>query len=468
MMPVPCLAVVSGTIAFLLTTAAAAAQTTSSQPTSMPTTLYSDPAFGFELALPAGWEYDRTRFQTFKDSIGLLRGRGPGGRQALQVLVFRSFPMPPFEDWIIDFGKASAELVNSARVDWETWQLPPRAGAILSYRSRLGAVPLRSHYLCVPFDQNTVWVLVYSASAVDEADEALVRREFDTIAASLRVHYDPQEQERLAPAFERGRALLAEIRAQGAKVRLDEAEHVYEVVIAGRPVGYMSRRISREEYDFSTPGGKHRSFKPGLRLRERFWRFAADGTVRRVRFDAFTSFDRENERVEQQQTQIPAPDATGETPFMRTEQVVRDGDALFVGTSTNRDTALPEPGQPIAVGPVYLDQAWVRLLPGLLLGRNDELHAVAAYNFEARALVSITIKPLGPRPLEGFEQTAYAFEVREGLIGPASLVLCDERGVLLRHEAGEIVITRTTPEKVEREYGAQRDAARRRFQLPDD
>jgi hypothetical protein len=443
-------------------------QTTAPAPTSLPTASYSDPAFGFELQLPAGWEYDRTRFQDFKDSIGLLRGRGLGGRRGLQVVVFRSFPMKPFEDWVVDFGRAVVELTGAPRVRWETWQLPPRAGAVLTYGSKLGAVTTRSHYLCVPFDPNTVWVLTYSGTASSPAEEQQVRREFDQVAASLRVHYDPEEAERLAPALDRGKALRQKLLVEAAKVRPDETEYAYDIVLAGKSVGYLTRRITREEYVFSGTGAKRRYAKDGLRVRERGWDFADDGTARYTRLDLFSSFDLEDERIENQQTQIPPPEAERQELLIQTDQVIREDDVLFSSYTTSLDTSLPDPSKPISVGPVYLDQAWVRLLPGLLLAGSDEPLAVAIYNFGTRALLSHTVKPLGQRKLAGYVGPAYAFEIREGFVDRPNLIYSDERGNLLRLEAGDLTMTRVSREEVERKYGPRRDAACRRFGLRPD
>jgi hypothetical protein len=434
-------------------------------PTSQPTVSYADAAFGFELQLPAGWSYDRTRFQQFKDSVGLLRGHGPGGRRGVQIIVFRSFDMKPFEDWVVDFGKASAELTNSPRVDWETWRLPPRAGAILSYTSRLGAITSRSHYLCVPFDPNTVWVFVYSGSLTSEAEAPLIRREFDQIAGSLRIYYDPEETERLAPAFERGKALLAKLPAELPRVRLDETEYVYDITFAGKPIGYFTRRITREDYVFSGPSAPHRDAKEGVRVRERSWRFGEDGMIRHMRLDLFSSFDLQSELIENQQTQIPPPDFQPPELLIRTDQLVREKDVLVNSSTTNRDTSLPDPGKPISTGPVYLDQAWVRLLPQLLPAGTQDLVAVAVYDGEARALLTHTVKALGERKLDGYDGVAHAYEVREGFIAHPSLLYCDERGNLLRLEAGELVVTRTSRNEVERKYGPRREEAQRRFSL---
>jgi len=141
---------------------------------------------------------------------------------------------------------------------------------------------------------------------------------------------------------------------------------------------------------------------------------------------------------------------------------------LFSSFTTNRDRALPDPGKPISVGPVYLDQAWVRLLPGLLLGNSDEQHAFAVYNPEVRALISHTIQPLGPKPLAGYDGTAYAFEVRDGFVDRPSVCYCDERGSLLRLEAGEVTLTRAPRAEIEKKYAARRDEARQRFGMGED
>lgn len=69
-----------------------------------------DPTFGFELGIPAGWSYDRARFEQPEGAIGLLRGRNPAGAQALQVLVFRDFEVAGFPAWLDGFARRLAEM----------------------------------------------------------------------------------------------------------------------------------------------------------------------------------------------------------------------------------------------------------------------------------------------------------------------------------------------------------------------
>ena len=446
----------------------ATAQTDKPSPTSMPTISYMDPGFGFELRLPAGWAYDRTRFQDFEDSIGLLRGRGAGGRRGLQIVVFRSFDMKPFEDWIVDFGKASAELLHSERVDWETWRLPPRAGAVLTYTSKLAALESRSHYLCVPFDPNTVWVLAYSGHAANDAEKRQVREEFDQVAGSLRVHYDAEEAAQLAPAYDRGKALIRKLRARGSEVRLDDAEHFYEITLGGEAIGYLQRRVAREEYVFSKPDASRRYAKDGVRIRERSWRFGKDGAADFTRLDMFSSFDMKSELIEQRQIQVPPRNVKPQELFTTTDQIVREDTVLFSSHSTSRDRTLPDPGKPISVGPVYLDSAWVRLLPGLLLSGSSDLHAVAVYNLETRSLLSHTIKSVGERALPEGAGTAYAFEMREGFIGKPGIAYTNAAGTMLRLEANDAVIQRVSRDEIERKYGLRRSEARQRFKFSEE
>ena len=58
---------------------------------------------------------------------------------------------------------------------------------------------------------------------------------------------------------------------------------------------------------------------------------------------------------------------------------------------------------------------------------------------------------------------AFAFETYEGFAPERGLIYTDERGNLLRLEAGKLVLEETTEATVLRKYAARRDAARRRL-----
>ena len=455
---------------------------------------YADPAFGFDLQVPAGWSYDRTRFHNFKDSIGLLRGHAPGGRRGLQIQVFRSFPMKPFENWWVDFAEAAAQLLNSERTDWEAWRLPPRAGVILTFTGRVTANPARTYTLCMPFDGNTVWVFTYSGSVSSEPDQKRLRAEFDQIIATLKVHYDPEQQEKLNPAFAAAEKLIKRLHglADSGKLRntrIDDHEYFYELTLAGKPLGYFQRRVAREEYTFSAPGAKRRSAKEGIRVREQTWRFAEDGSIRFGRSDLFSSFDLLSEVIESAQVHIPPGARDPNDLLIRTEQVTREANVLISSYDSNLETSPPEPSKPLSVGPrdpndprgwwlgAYLDLAWVRLLPGILIDEaadrqtkkvrpgGGELYAVAMYSSDIRALVPYTLRVRAEQTLPDFEGAAFEFEAREGFIDAPTKFYTDAKGNLLQLETGELKVTRVPREAIDRKYGTRRDEVIRKFNL---
>ena len=441
---------------------------------------YSDPAYGFELEVPADWTYNRARFQQFENSIGLMRGRSPDGRKGLQVLAFhiqpklqggggsksRAMHMPTFEEWMVDFGQDVGLSANAERLEWKNWRSWSRKGGILTYEASIGTARTRTHCLCVPFDQSIVWVLVYSGTVADDDDEKALKREFDRIVKSLKIHYDPEDVEQLASAFERGRKLVVRLRKQANEVRLDDTEYYYDIILGKEPIGYLSRQASREDYDFSSSGARYPDVREGLRVRERSWRFARDGTVRYTRLDMFTSFDMQNELIENQLTQVPAPDVQPQELYVKTDRVIRKEDVLFSSFTTSLDTSLPNPSPPFEVGPAYLDMSWTRVLPGLLFTAPPEPHAFAVYSTETRAISSLIIKYLGERNLPDGGGQAYAFEVREGLINKPAMMYVDQYGNLIYLKAGDLVIKRSTRDEIERMYGPRRDDARRRFRIP--
>lgn len=463
-----------------LLAAAAVAQPAGTAPpvaaTGPATIPYADAAFGFEIQLPAGWEYDRTRFQEFERSIGLLRGRSPGGQQALQILVFHVPPemktgagpeqvsLPSFEDWVVRFGRSLAEEANAPELKWDAFQAGGRVGALLTYSSKIGATETRTFTLCVPFDAATVWVLVHSGALLSAADGPALRQTFDAMAGSLKISYDPAELEHLAAAFERGRKVLGHLKKSAAALNVDEAPSYYDLSLGGRSIGYLTRALCREDLPVTGPDAPRQVTKPGLRVRERSWRFADDGTVRFSRLDLFCSDDLASELIESELVQIPAPDVRPQQLLIKTDQVVRKDDVLIVSRRTNLDLRLPEPAKPLSTGPVYLSLAWSRLLPLLMADAPQEQHAFAVFSPESRALLSQLVTPLGQRTIDG--AAVSAFTVREGLVEPTSTLFADASGRLVRLEAGELLVRRASREEIEQRWGARRDEARKRFRLP--
>jgi hypothetical protein len=436
-------------------------------PGTAPLMAYSDPTFGFEMQVPAGWSYDRTRFVGPQDAIGILRGRNPAGHLALQVLVFRSAEITDFSAWMKTFVNHLSRNYRGKKISQQRVSNDAGERSILFVETGPAGSVAHTYYLCIPFDPNTVWVLVMASPIITPADAQEFKAEFNRIADSVHVLYNPLEAAKLAVAFDRGIDVLRDFRNGGAaNVKIDETERFYDILIAGKPIGYLSRWARREQRSIGDPLYSH-DLTPGLRVHEEVWRFAKDGTARQTELDMFSGSDLTKELIENRRTQVPAPDVPSQRLYIELDQCVREGNALVSSFSTNVDSELPEPRPPLPIGPRYLDLAWVRLLPQLLLNAPKETYAFAIYDSETHGLIICTIEPLGafevPGPRGG---RTWLFETREGFVSQPSRIYADDGGQIVRVESGDMAIVLTTADEVQRRYGALRDAARQRMALP--
>jgi hypothetical protein len=435
--------------------------------TSMPSGMvYADYNYGFKLILPPAtlFEYDRTRFHDWKDSIGLLRGRTVEGRHSLQIVIFRSYEMPGFNDWVNRFKGDLAKGTGTMAVDSRPVPVNDRMGVVLEQRGQLGAAIILTQYLCVPFDQNTVWVFTYSGVANDDQRSLnFLKDSFSQITSTLHVLYNPDEAEKLGEALERGVSIRNRLRAGEIRPSVDGIERFYEISLSGKPIGYLSRRLTQEEHDFGKRDDSKRkkSKRKGLRLRELAWRFAEDGTARRTKLDTFTSDDLRSELIESQTMQIPPPDAAPRFAQIKSDSVVREDLALVSSFSTNMDTKYRDPQPPMGVGPAYMDWAYLRLLPVILPSESKEPIAFVTYDGEKRALITYQVKPLETATLsaEGKQVTVAGYEIREGFAEQLTRIFADQAGTLLRVEAGDLLVTLSTREHIEEQFGKQRAAA---------
>lgn len=419
---------------------------------------FSDESFGFQMQLPAGWEYDRTRFREWEGSIGLLRGRSIDGRYSLQIMIFRDFKMAEFPVWLERFAKDLAQNTGIKRIEQQQIKVGSRDSAVVIEESQIGGSASRAYYLCVPFDASTNWVFVFTGATPDAPAAELLAQAFGTLAASVRVLYDPVDAEKLTEHLERGRLLIEKLARGEIRPALDGEERWYEITLAGKPIGYMTRKLWRGKHNFSRADAKRPVVKDGLWLEETTWRFAEDGTVRQTRVKAFSSLDRESELFETVLVQIPAVDVPQAQVLVKRDECIREGDSLVSSFSTNMDTKLRDPQRPVRVGPVYLDWTWLRTLPRLLAAEPPLPHAFATYDWETRALLTLLVSPAGKTTLPD-GRPADLFELRQGFAEHSSKLYTDAPGNMVRMEAGDLVVQFADPEALEKKFGPLRRAA---------
>ena len=466
----------------VLAAAAAAAPAQETRPAESVTTTipYVDKAFGFEMQVPAGWNYDRAGFFGPGGSLGLLRGVAPDGRATLQILVFREAEPRPFPEWVEYFSQQLAGISGTRSVRVKGTQCDERPAAYLVVDAQLGIDLTQTLYYCVQFDPGTIWVfscataLGRAAGAAPQPPPSDSRdveppAAFTALTGTLRIFYDPELTRQIDAALERGRQYLLcyQLQQDIRRLRVDDTLRHYEIRLGDKPIGFLTRQFSRENEPLPRAGERAR-LREGLRVRERSYRFADDGSALYRRIDLFSSRDGQTDLYEIWQVELgppagsggPAPDQPS-VPQIQVcrDQCVREGDTLFSTYTTGQEPTLPPPRQPLKLDDSYLGLAWARLLPALLGTDPQPLYAFTVYDTETRTLISQAIRVLGPRPLPGQpERQVFAYELREGLAENPSLMYTDEYGNMLRLEAGPLLLTLSSPEQIERQFGARRAA----------
>lgn len=441
----------------------------STQPASAPaprqTFVYAEPSFGFEITLPALWSYDRTRFTAPAGSLGLLRGRSIGERATLQVCLSRGLTAPTFKRWVAKF---ESELTGGAplkRIDRSDHAADGLPGVILEYDEEAAGEINKSFYYCVSLDPSTVWILVYAGVLPSGTDAAAIREHFREMISTLRITAAPLDQELFAAALLRGESMLQGLAERGPALPLDGDTRYYDMTYRDKPIGYFTRRVSRESMSLDDPrfGGNR---KEGLRVHERTWRFDEDGGGRSIRVDLFASFDLQSEVIESEESVLPPK--TGASPLVVTtvDRVIREGDLLFSSVRTNLDSKLPAPREPLRLGSTYLGLAWTRVLPYLIQTGDQEPHGFSVYDSTTRGLLTHLAEPIGPAPLPGAEAAeTYVVETREAFSNQPTRIYCDRTGNALRIESGDLVLHLSSAQEIDKKYAALRKEAEERIRI---
>ena len=251
---------------------------------------YEDHTFGFELQLPSDWEYDRARYPGNDGSIGLLRGWYGTGQRSLKLEIYRSNRPNAFPDWVESFAKKIAAIRGTVEVDVKT-RNEKRGDCIIETKGTTAVSDSKLYYVCVPYDDRTVWVL--SVSALGNVPDNLQRAEqtVETAYRTLKIHYSPAGQKELSAKLYRGRAVIDQLKSGALPVAIDTKERFYEMVGPDGPTGYISFRIANEV----------RRDKRGWRIRTHTWEFGRKSAARYVRTSAFCAQDFRSGLIETRQ-----------------------------------------------------------------------------------------------------------------------------------------------------------------------
>lgn len=445
-----------GLLVGLILVSRSAAQDVTSSPSHSPTGRYTENNFGFSIELPADWIIDRTRFIGLDGSIGLSHCRNREGSQSSQILIFRDSQPRDFAAWCESFTKRLLQSEGVSSVRGDPSESPSRPAFTIKVTGQSGGEQSVRRFYCVPFDANTVWVLIFASIHPDPRIHESANREFDAAVASLRVFYNAESKEAMNAALERGRGVIAELAKIGPEVRIDAEPHYYMLDSPDGPVGYLWIQHQHAVQDG----------KPGLRVKERGWQFSRNGTATQTRSDFFASFDG---RTEQNETRITAiaPLERSNTPdrgiLITLDQCIREGDSLFSSFSISDQPTRSESRLPIETGPFYLPLAWSRLFPKLIGTAATEPVGFVTYDPQIRGLVSRTIRSVGTKPDPSDGILCSAFEVREGYSPDATVLYVTDTGHVRFTGDERLKIRATTKADVDRLFGAKRSQAEQRL-----
>lgn len=464
-------------LAFVACAALAPAQETQPAAPAVPLAPLVDRAYGFELLVPAGWTYDRTPFPGPGNSRGLLRGVSLNGESVAQVLLFRGKAADALPVFVEYFVREIRSIDGTSEIRTEPAECAPAGAprsqpaasdaepaAYIDVVARLKQSTTRTVYFARPYDERST--LVVSLGGVldptgDGADGAAtpIPETFRQMTASLHVSVTPTLAAELKASLERGRDFVRAGKLLGGipRLQIDDALRFYQIEREGHPVGYMTRRFTREE-EPGTGGGKARR-REGLRVREVSWRFDAGGQASESTLNVFATLDGKAELCEQVVTNVPLANAPNPLPVTARVQVLRESDSI-VATVT-ADVAGPSrtPSRTLTADQTYVSAAWLRVLPALAGAAPAEPLGFTILDPDAQTLIVHTVRPLGERPLPIGGSVGKAYELRDGLSAGVGTLFTDEFGHWLRYEAGAIVIRTIGADEIERNFAAARKAA---------
>lgn len=416
------------------------------------TITYADHTFGFELELPADWEYDRARYPGAAGSIGLLRGWYGEGQRSLKIEIFRSYRATKFPDWVESFTKKIAEVRGTERIATKT-RNEVRGDCIIEATGATIVAESKRYYVCVPYDEQTVWVMSVAVLGNDPENLRQAAEVVETAYKSLKVHYSPAGKKELSVALRRGQAVMARLMAGATPVAITSEPRYYELVGEDGPNGYTSHRIASEVHDK----------KRGWRTRTQTWEFGRDGAARYIRTNAFCALDFSSEQIETRADHISGG---GEQRSVLTtlDQCIRERDSLFTTYSRSDEPRNFEAPPSVRTGPSYLPHVLLRQLPAILGREPGEWHAFVIYDTQVRALLFHSIRGMGTQqPPGGDGAESYRYEVREGFASSSATLTTDRDGNLLEYAAGGVKVVARSKAYIEQKFGLRREAALRRL-----
>lgn len=440
---------------------------------------FSHAGAGFAIRLPGDWVYDPRPVARDSGVIDALTGDSPDGTRRLRIFVVTRTNAIDFPSWFAGFAEQWQRTAGALALQTAANRRSLRPAGLARVQTREAGRWATAYLYATQFDRDLVWAVelrgIDEGAPVDAAGQELNPPAWlDETLRTLRVSYDPLVAEQHAAAQRRAASYLAEqpLRARARTLRVDTSPRAYLIEQRGQTVGYLTRQVQREFEPLDRPGTFARP-KEGVRIIERGWRFAPDGSAFSTEADLFASLDGASDVAQVTQVRFP-PEHSTQPVREQFVQSVREADVLIVTSRTRRDGDLPDPRPPIRLDDTYLAIAWARLLPALLRDAPAESLAFSVLDPALGVTVSTMITPLvsgdaaagaaeapgasrAAEPTPG-EAASLVFELRQGF-APPRILQTDRFGNLEREDGDDETLRRAPLDQVEAQFARQRAQA---------
>ncbi len=288
-------------------------------------------------------------------------------------------------------------------------------------------------------------------------DRSIATKTFERIVQSFEFRRTAQQEQHMRKALDRGEKLIQSV----AEKKLNLSDHLLKETYLlikrnGKEIGFLGM----QEEPVNVQGHE------GVRLYHWNWIFEDDGGISNFNHLMYLSADLKKEEWEYRM-QMLTPPGTGvqRKVLLDIESAVRQKDKLLIEYPKKLETMERE-DKVLEVGKSYAPAALMSLLPRLVDLNSPELYAFSTYEHDRRGLILRTMEVVGQQQILAKGQSIQAWKLQdsEGLPPPITSIYVDKKGQILRMDVGNMKMTLTTREYVERKFQSRVNEAQKAIQ----
>lgn len=414
-----------------------------------------DGSYGFSIRPPADWRIVRQRVPE-RRGVTLVQMFHPiSGGQAEEIILKQTSTTQtvPMDEMLKRVAQnLELEFSNLEVQSQQLQTIAGKPGAVLAATFfREGVRRLRLQAIIQQEPQSYYVILYDGPASLRRTSEPL----FNLVISSFRLIQSEVDEKALSTALEEGEKFLGSIEPDDLKNAMIP-EETLQFELDGKVIGFVLLRQMEHV----------REGKPGIAMRERGWTFDAGGQARRLQANLFLSNDMEIEHWKTSVTTL-VPESPKQPAYLEValEEGLRAGNILL----SNQAYSLSQPtteNPPTKLPATYISRLLARMLPRLVEDISTKrMLAFVTFDHSRAGLVAKVVEFEGRSELPSGASRGPVFKVndREGLAAKPTSIYFDDRDRTVLVEAGELKMTPTTPEAMEKLFGSRIDEAEGRM-----